>query len=115
MCESNLPMTPSKPCGGVLSTGQRYLIGTIAADAGFRRAPLTIAVSRPGERLFCRIFCITDRTLRENPKGAQPRLAYPYAFEYDRKLYVVYSAALQRGNLNDAELAVFSVDDLKVE
>lgn len=115
MCQSNLPMTPSKPYAGILSTGQRYVIGTIAADAGFKRVPLTIAVGRPGDRLLRRIFCITDRTLRDNPKRAQPHLAYPYAIEYDMKLYVVYSAALQRGNLNDAELAVFSVDDLKVE
>jgi hypothetical protein len=112
---SNLPMTPSKPYAGILSTGQRYVIGTIAADAGFRRVPLTIAVSRPGEELFSRIFCITDRTLRDNPKQAQPHLAYPYAVEYDKKLYVVYSAALERGNLNDAELAVIPIDDLKVE
>ena len=114
MCESNLPMSPSKPYAGILSTGQRYVIGTIVADAGFKRVPLTIAVSRPGERLLRGIFCITDRTLRDNPSGAQPHLAYPYAVERDKKLYVVYSAALQSGNLNDAELAVFNVDDLKL-
>ena len=114
MCLSNLPMTPSKPYAGVLSTGQRYVIGTIAADAGFQRVPLTIAVSRPGEKLFSRIFCITGRTLRDNPQKAQPHLAYPYAVEYDSKLYVVFSAALEKGNLNDAELAVIPVDDLGV-
>lgn len=115
MRQSNLPMTPSKPYAGILSTGQRYAIGTIAADAGFIRIPLTIAVSRPGEKMFCRIFCITDRTMRDNPRKAQPHLAYPYAVEYDKTLYVVYSAALQRGNLNDAELAVIPIDDLRVE
>ena len=107
--------TPSKPYVGILSTGQRYIIGTIAADVGFSRVPLTIAVSRPGEMLFSRIFCITDRTIRDNPSHTQPRLAYPYAIEYDKKLYVVYSAALERGNLNDAEPAVILIEDLKVE
>jgi hypothetical protein len=115
MRQSNLPMTPSKPYAGTLSTGQRYVIGTIAADAGFQRVPLTIAVSRPGEKMFCRILCITDHTMRDNPRKVQPHLAYPYAVEYDGKLYVVYSAALERGNLNDAELAVISIDDLRVE
>jgi hypothetical protein len=42
-------------------------------------------------------------------------LAYPYAVEYDKKLYVVYSLALEQGNLNDAELAVIPIDDLTVE
>jgi len=91
------------------------MIGTIAADAGFKRCPLAIAVSRPGQTLFSRIFCITDRTMRDNPQKAQPHLAYPYAIEYGKKLYVVYSAALERGNLNDAELAVIPIDDLKME
>ena len=54
----NLPMATSKPCAGILSTGQRYLICTTAADTGGRRSPLTIAVSPPGERQFCRIYKI---------------------------------------------------------
>ncbi len=53
--------------------------------------------------------------MRDNPNHTQPHLAYPYAIEYDRKLYVVYSAALERGNLNDAELTVIPIEDLKVE
>jgi hypothetical protein len=53
--------------------------------------------------------------MRDNPEKVQPHLAYPYAVEYDNRLYVAYSAALQRGNLNDAELAVFDVNDLLVK
>jgi hypothetical protein len=43
-----------------LSTGQRYLIGTITADTDGRRSPLTIAVSKPGESLF--IWGMKSRT-----------------------------------------------------
>ena len=36
--ESNLPMATSKPCSGVLSNGQRYLICSTTADGGGRRS-----------------------------------------------------------------------------
>ena len=38
--ESNLPMATSKPCSGVLSNGQRYLICSTTADGGARHSPL---------------------------------------------------------------------------
>ena len=58
MRPSKLPMTTSKPIAGILSSGQRYLVCTTTADSGKRRSPLTIAVSRPGESLFSKIFVI---------------------------------------------------------
>ena len=61
MTESNLPMAGSKPYVGVLSTGQRYLICTTTSDSGHRRSPLTIALGRPGEKVFRRIFRISRR------------------------------------------------------
>ena len=56
--ESNLPMATSKPAAGILSTGQRYLVCSTSADGGGRRSPLTIAVSKPGEDTFAKVFVI---------------------------------------------------------
>lgn len=114
---SNLPMAASKPYAGTLSTGQRYLICTTTADAGNRRSPLTIAVSRPGEDRFCRVFKIRDAE-HDGPGESHPkaRLSYPYAVEHDGKLYVGYSNSGDRGsNRNSAELAVIPIQSLSVE
>ena len=114
---SNLPMAASKPYAGVLSTGQRYLIGTTTADSGNRRSPLTIAVGRPGEKVFSKIYCIRD-AVHDGPGESDPgcRLSYPYAAEYDRKLYVVYSNDGARGgNRNSGELAVIPVEALRAD
>ena len=113
----NLPMAASKPYAGVLSTGQRYLIGTTTADSGNRRSPLTIAVGRPGEKVFFKIYCIRD-AVHDGPGESDPgcRLSYPYAAEYDGKLYVVYSNDGARGgNRNSAELAVIPVEALRAD
>ncbi len=119
MRPSNLPMAGSKPYAGVLSSGQRYLICTTAADTGNRRAPLTIAVSRPGERLFRRVFRIRGGEFPEGPGDSHPRasLSYPYAVEYRGNLYTGYSNNGGRVgmNINSAELAVLPVTSLKVE
>lgn len=111
---SNLPMAASKPYAGILSTGQRYLICTTTADSGNRRHPLTIAVSRPGEEEFSRVFRIRD-AVHEGPGESHPNaaLAYPYAVEYEGKLYVGYSNSGGRGgNHNSGELAVIPLEAL---
>ena len=118
MVESNLPMATSKPCAGILSTGQRYLIGTTTADSGGRRSPLTIAVSRPGENVFSKIFVIRHAVFPEGPGETDPtaRLAYPYVTEHDGKLYVGYSNSGDRGgNNNSAEMAVIPLESFSVE
>jgi len=114
--QSNLPMTTSKPYAGRLSTGQRYLICTTNRDHGGRRAPLTIAVSRPGGKLFCRMFRIRNAAC-DGPGESTPkaRLSYPYAVEHDGKLYVIYSNDGGRGgNRNSAEMAIIPVKSLAV-
>ena len=112
---TNLPMPCTKVYGGVLSTGQRFLIGTTVADHGRQRHPLTIAVTKPGENQFCRVFRIRDDVFPEGPgesvEGA--RLSYPYAVEHAGSLYVVYSNDGNRNrNLNSAEMAVVPVASL---
>lgn len=117
MRTSNLPMAASKPYAGTLSTGQHYLVATTTADSGNRRSPLTIAVSKPGEWSFRRIYRIRD-AVHAGPgeSGMGYRLSYPYAVEHDGKLYVGYSNDGGRGgNRNSAELAVIPVSSLTVE
>lgn len=113
--ESNLPMTTSKPYAGYLSTGQRYLICNTVRDHRGRRWPLTIAVSRPGGKLLCRMWRIRD-AVRPGETDKRPKhLAYPHAIEHDGKLYVIYSVGANGGNRNSCELAVFSIRQLAVE
>lgn len=114
---TNLPTPSTKLYAGRLSTGQRYVVGTLVQDHGRKRHPLTIAVSRPGEKVFTQIFRIRDDVFPEGPgesiEGAA--LSYPYAAEHDGKLYVVYSNDGRRGgNRNSGEMAVVPVASLAV-
>jgi hypothetical protein len=116
--ESNLPMATSKPCSGVLSNGQRYLICSTTADGGGRRSPLTIAVSEPGENTFSKVLVIRHAVFAKGPGESHPSaaLSYPYAVEYQGKLYVGYSNNGERNaNNNSAELAVIPLSSLKIE
>ncbi len=113
---SNLPMAASKPYAGTLSTGQHYLICTTTADSGNRRSPLTIALTRPGERVFSAVYRIRD-AVHEGPGESHPnaRLSYPYAVEHEGYLYVIYSNCGGRGaNRNSAELAIIPLESLHV-
>lgn len=122
---SNLPMAASKPYAGTLSTGQRYLVCSTTADGGNRRAPLTLALSRPGETAFSRLFVIRHAIFPEGPGESSPKcsLSYPYAVERDGRLYVGYSNSgggigrkgegRQLWNNNSAELAVIPLETLR--
>jgi len=124
---SNLPMATSKPCAGMLSTGQRYLICSTSADGGKRRAPLTIAVSKPGEDNFSKLFVIRHAEFPKGPGESHPKasLAYPCATEHEGKLYVGYSnsgggvgrkgTGRERWNNNSAELAIIPVSSLALK
>lgn len=89
---SNLPMVDSKPFGGILSTGQRYLVFNYP-DPRSRRGNLVIGVSKPGSDKLTLL-----RTIRQGVPPVQlvgeckePQWSYPYAVEHDDKLYVTYS------------------------
>ncbi|WP_047812702.1 LamG-like jellyroll fold domain-containing protein [Rhodopirellula islandica] len=114
---SNLPMATSKPAAGVLSNGQRYLVCTTAAKNGGKRSPLTIAVSRPGENVFSKVFVIRRSMNGGAPGESAPSLSlsYPCALEHDGKLYVGYSNnGGRRANQNSAEMAVLPLESLQV-
>jgi hypothetical protein len=117
VAESNLPMATSKPCAGALSNGQRYLICTTTANTGGRRSPLTIAVSRPGEMRFSKVFVIRPAVFPAGPGESHERasLSYPCATEYEGRLYVGYSNnGPGRGNDNSAELAIIPIEQLRI-
>jgi hypothetical protein len=104
---SNYPMADAKPYMGTLSTGQRYLVSNMKS-----RDTLVIAVSRPGEKTFCKVWRV--RHGRRDPlyKGAAKHgsWAYPYAHEYDGKLYIVYSVAKE-----DCGLSIIPIKSLAAE
>lgn len=113
---SNLPMPGTQAYAGRLSTGQYYVVGTLVRDHGGRRHPLTIAVSRAGEKHFSRLFRIRDAVAPESPGESAPHaaLSYPYVVEHDGYLYVAYSNDGGRGkNLNSAEMAVIPLPSLQ--
>ncbi len=116
MAESNMPMTTSKPCAGLLSNGQRYLLCTTAANNAGRRSPLSIAVSKPGETLLSKVFVIR-RTEFSGPgeSATSLSLSYPCAIEHEGRLYVGYSnnGGRKGHNLNSAEMAIIPIESLK--
>ena len=110
---SNLPMATSKPYAGVLSTGQRFLVCTTTADSGARRSPLTIAVSKPGESLFSKVFVIRHSVFPSGPGVSDPNLdfSYPYAVEHEGMLYIGYTHKSHYAN----ELAVIPVRSFEIK
>jgi hypothetical protein len=125
MRPGNLPMATSKPYAGVLSTGRRYLVCSSSADGGKRRAPLTIALSKPGETVFSKLLVIRHAMFPDGPGESHERasLSYPYAIEHEGHLYVGYSnnggnvgrvgEGRELWNNNSAELAVIPVEALR--
>jgi hypothetical protein len=107
---SNLPMATSKPYAGTLSTGHRYLVCTTTADTGGKRSPLTIAMSKPGESVFSKVFVIRRSLFPGGPGVSSERadFSYPYAIEHEGKLYVGYTHKSHVAN----ELAVIPIRDL---
>jgi Concanavalin A-like lectin/glucanases superfamily/BNR repeat-like domain len=110
---SNLPMATSKPYAGTLSNGQRYLVCTTTADTGGKRSPLTIAVSKPGESVFSKVFLVRTSVFEGTPGVSDPKadFSYPYAVEHESKLYIGYTHKSHAAN----ELAVIPIRQLRVE
>ncbi|MBC8352279.1 MAG: exo-alpha-sialidase [Planctomycetes bacterium] len=102
---SNLPMPRAKAYLGKLSTGQLYLVSNINS-----RDTLVISISNPGELTLSKMWRL------RHGKSAPPRFSgkakgkqwsYPYGYEHDGKLYVVYSIGKE-----DCGLSVLPIDAL---
>jgi len=86
---SNLPMPRAKAYLGRLSTGQLYLLSNYG-----NRDTLVVSVGKPGEETLSSMYRL------RHGKSEPPRFegfakskqwSYPYGYEHDGKLYVVYS------------------------
>jgi len=100
--ETNLPGERSKVYVGKLSTGQMYLIWNI----GYHRDSLLIAVGKPGELTLEKAW----RIRHGKSPGRYSQWSYPYLYEHDGKVYIVYTVGKEF-----CGLTVIPLDSLKSE
>lgn len=96
--KSNLAMPRSKAYLGELSTNQRYLIHNVG-----NRDTLVVCVSKPGETTLSKAYRIRHGKSepphhKGNAKAKQ--WSYPYGYEHDGKLYIVYSIGKEEVGLS---------------
>jgi hypothetical protein len=111
---SNLPMSSSKTCAGVFSTGQRYLAFNMKpeADGVHDRDVLAMAVAAPGEHLFRQIVIVRkgkSPSTRFTGFVKSEQWSYPSVLEHDGKVYVTYSVTKEDCCLSILSLDAFSV------
>ncbi len=95
---SNLPMPRAKAYLGKLSTGQLYLLSNLQ-----NRDTLVVSVSRPGEQTLSQMWRIRhgESVPPRFPGAAKGKQwSYPYGYEHDGKLYVVYSIGKEECGLS---------------
>lgn len=105
---SNLPMPRAKAYLGKLSTGQWYLLSNLR-----NRDTLVISVGRPGEQTLSRMLRIRhgkSEPPRFSGRAKGRQWSYPYGYEHDGNLYVVYSIGKE-----DCGLSILPVDSLGVQ
>ena len=109
---TNYPIGISKMYTGRLSTQQPYLVANFHSRGDSDRDTLTIAVGRPGEDTLRMLYEIRYGPTRPvHPgfaKGSQ--WSYPYAYEHDGKLYVVYSINKEACGLSIIPLSALAAD-----
>jgi len=87
--ETNFPVVYAKMFAGTLSTGQHYLLSNTPGRE-HSRGLLTIAVTRPGEAVFSKMWKLRDGYATDLKAG--PEWSYPSAIEHRGKLFVVYTS-----------------------
>jgi len=105
---SNYPMPRAKAYLGKLSTGQLYLLSNYR-----NRDTLVVSVSRPGESTLSSMWRIRHGKSgppRFKGRAKSKQWSYPYGYEHEGKLYVVYSIGKE-----DCGLSVIPVESLKIE
>jgi len=103
---SNFPMPRAKAYLGKLSTGQLYLVSNFK-----NRDTLVVSVGQPGEKTLSSMWRI------RHGKSEPPRFpgaakskqwSYPYGYEHEGKLYVVYSVGKE-----DCDLSIIPLNSLR--
>ncbi|NQT86116.1 hypothetical protein HQ560_05085, partial [bacterium] len=90
---------------GKLSTGQLYLLSNVK-----NRDTLAVSVGRPGELTLLSIWRIRHGKSgppRFRGRAKSKQWCYPYGYEHDGKLYVVYSIGKE-----DCGLSVIPISSL---
>ncbi len=111
---SRFPAVDSKVFAGRLSNGQGYLVYNMPVGRnGSDRRFLAIAVTAPGGQKFEKVFAIrafgeTGPRTAGHYKGVGWQ--YPYAYESDGKLYIVYARAKE-----DCDMSIVPVESLAVD
>lgn len=105
---SNYPMPRAKAYLGKLSTGQLYLISNLR-----NRDTLVISVGRPDEMTLSSMWRIRHGQSippRFQGRAKSKQWSYPYGYEHDGKLYVVYSIGKE-----DCGLSVIPIESLSIK
>ena len=106
--DTNLQMSPAKPCCGTLSDGRGYLVFNPAPDG---RDTLAVALTAPGEHSF-RAIRLIRRGKSPAPRyqgfGKVSQWAYPSACEQDGKLWIAYASSKEECVLSTLPLDTLS-------
>jgi hypothetical protein len=105
--ETDFPVVYAKMFAGTLSTGQHYLLSNTPGRA-HSRGLLTIAVTRPGEAVFSKMWKLRDGYAADLKAG--PEWSYPSAIEHKGKLFVVYTS-----EKHHCALSVIPIESIAVE
>jgi hypothetical protein len=92
---------------GKLSTGQLYLVSNYR-----NRDTLCISVGRPGEKTLSRMWRL--RHGKSDPPrfpggGKGKQWSYPYGYEHEDRLYVVYSIGKEDCGLTTIPISSLSI------
>ena len=92
--EHDIPFADSKIYSGTLADNRNYIIGNIVSpespDGLFeRRSKLALFISEPGRLEFKRNFLLRDGY--DPVLDLHPQWSYPAAYEWERKLYIIYT------------------------
>ena len=106
--ETNFPVVYAKMFAGTLSSGQHYLLSNTPGRA-HSRDQLTIAVTRPGEAVFSKMWKLRDGYAADLKAG--PEWSYPSAIEHGGKLFVVYTSEKHHCALSVIPIASIAAGD----
>ncbi len=99
----NIPFSNSKMYAGTLSNNRKYIIGNIYPG----RSKLVILLTEPDKSVFTEGYILQDGYSDKLGYGDK-QWSYPCAYEYDGKLYVIYSVDNEAGR--GAVMSVIPID-----
>lgn len=105
---SNMPMPRAKAYLGKLSTGQLYLVSNLK-----NRHTLVISVGQTGEKTLSKMWRIRhgkSEAPRFPGRAKSKQWSYPYGYEHNDNLYVVYSIGKE-----DCGLTILPLGSLKLQ